>query len=75
MHVQGAGVDQAVSHTAKGVVKKIDAKSGMVSVAHGPAMTMNWPAMTMTIHPPDSRLSVAGGLARLRPPCGGAAQD
>ena len=35
------------SHTAKGGVKKVDAKSGMVTVAHGPVKTMDWPAMTM----------------------------
>lgn len=35
------------THTAKGVVKKIDAKTGMVTVAHEPVQSMNWPAMSM----------------------------
>ncbi len=37
----------AMSHQATGVVKKIDLQAGLVTVAHEPVKTMNWPAMTM----------------------------
>ncbi|MBL8552876.1 MAG: copper-binding protein [Phenylobacterium sp.] len=30
-----------------GVVKKIDAKAGSVTLQHGPIAALNWPAMTM----------------------------
>ncbi|WP_431273212.1 copper-binding protein [Variovorax ureilyticus] len=43
-------------HTAKGVVKKIDAKAGMVTVAHEPVPSMNWPAMTMDFKVKDKAL-------------------
>jgi|SRR5882762_4200098 len=44
------------THMAKGVVKKVDAKSGMVTVAHGPVKSMNWPAMTMAFKVKDKAL-------------------
>jgi Cu(I)/Ag(I) efflux system protein CusF len=44
------------SHTAKGVVKKVDAESGMVTIAHGPVKTMNWPAMTMAFKVKDKSM-------------------
>ncbi|WP_395706846.1 copper-binding protein [Casimicrobium huifangae] len=36
-----------VSHTAIGVVKKLDAKSGSVVLAHEPVKSIDWPSMTM----------------------------
>jgi Cu(I)/Ag(I) efflux system membrane fusion protein len=36
-----------VGHRAEGTVKAIDAKSGSLSIAHGPVETLKWPAMTM----------------------------
>ena len=42
-----ASAPMAMSHHATGVVKKVDAKSGLVTLAHEPVKTMNWPAMTM----------------------------
>ena len=36
-----------VGHKAEGTVNAIDAKSAMVSIAHGPIDTLKWPAMTM----------------------------
>ena len=51
-----AASNKQVSHTAKGVVKKIDAKSGMVTVAHGPVKTMDWPAMTMAFKVKDKAM-------------------
>lgn len=43
-------------HRAKGVVRKIDAKAGMVTVAHEPVQSMNWPAMTMGFKVNDATL-------------------
>lgn len=51
-----ASTTRQVSHTAKGVVKKIDVTSGMVTVAHGPVETMNWPAMTMAFKVQDKAM-------------------
>ncbi|WP_119155055.1 copper-binding protein [Caldimonas tepidiphila] len=42
-----AAEGQEKIHTAKGTVKKVDAKTGMVTLAHGPVKSMNWPAMSM----------------------------
>src|SRR6266446_6669221 len=44
------------THMAKGVVKKVDAKTGMVTVAHEPVKSMNWPAMTMAFKVKDKAL-------------------
>ena len=38
---------QQSAHKTAGVVKKVDAKAGTVSIAHEPVSTLNWPAMTM----------------------------
>ena len=35
------------AHRATGVVKKLDAKTGAVTIAHEPVASLNWPAMTM----------------------------
>ena len=43
-------------HVAAGVVKKVDAKAGVVTIAHGPVKTMNWPAMTMGFKVRDKML-------------------
>jgi Cu(I)/Ag(I) efflux system protein CusF len=44
------------THMAKGIVKKVDAKTGMVTVAHGPVQSLNWPAMTMAFKVKDKAL-------------------
>jgi len=44
------------SHLATGVVKKVDAQAGVVTLAHGPVKTMNWPAMTMGFQVKDKML-------------------
>jgi membrane fusion protein, copper/silver efflux system len=36
-----------VSHLAEGTVDAIDAKSGTVTITHGPIPTLKWPGMTM----------------------------
>ena len=35
------------THQATGVVKKIDAKAGRITIAHGAVKSLNWPPMTM----------------------------
>jgi len=51
-----------VGHRAEGTVKTVDAKSGVVSVAHGPVASLNWPGMTMDFKTANSSL-----LADLKP--------
>lgn len=34
-------------HKAEGKVDEVDAKTGMVSISHGPIASLKWPAMTM----------------------------
>ena len=36
-----------IAHQAMGTVKAVNAKAGVVTLAHGPVNTLNWPAMTM----------------------------
>lgn len=43
-------------HTATGTVQKFDPKSGLVTLAHGPVKSMNWPAMTMGFQVLDKTL-------------------
>lgn len=43
-------------HMAKGTVKKIDKKAGVVSLAHGPVKSMNWPPMSMGFKVRDKSL-------------------
>ena len=44
------------AHKAMGTVKKVDAKKGVVTVAHEPVKTMNWPAMNMGFKVKDKAL-------------------
>lgn len=37
----------AAGHKAEGTVDSVDAKTGMVSISHGPVPSLKWPAMTM----------------------------
>ena len=55
MSKKPAGSKQT-THMAKGVVKKIDTQTGMVTVVHGPVQSMNWPAMTMSFKVKDKML-------------------
>lgn len=43
-------------HIATGTVQKFDPKSGLVTLAHGPVKSMNWPAMTMGFQVQDTML-------------------
>ncbi len=45
-----------VTHAATGVVKKINAKAGVVTLAHGPVNSLNWPPMTMGFKVKDKNL-------------------
>jgi Cu(I)/Ag(I) efflux system protein CusF len=49
-----AGMQMA--HKAMGTVKKVDAKAGVVTLAHEPVKSMNWPAMTMGFKVKDKML-------------------
>jgi Cu(I)/Ag(I) efflux system protein CusF len=42
-----ASAARASAHHASGVVKKVDPKSGLVTIAHEPVKSLNWPSMTM----------------------------
>jgi Cu(I)/Ag(I) efflux system protein CusF len=46
----------SVVHKATGTVKKLDAKAGVVTLAHEPVKSMNWPSMTMGFKVKDKRL-------------------
>ena len=41
------GISPAAGPQGTGVIKKIDARSGSVTLQHGPIAALNWPAMTM----------------------------
>lgn len=48
--------DGQMTHHAIGVVKKVDAKAGVVTLAHEPVPSMKWPAMTMGFQVQDRML-------------------
>lgn len=53
------GSDKAskeTAHETSGVVKKVDPKKGMVTLAHEPVASLNWPAMTMGFQVKDKSL-------------------
>ena len=56
---QGAG---GVGHQAEGTVEDVDAKSSMVTLAHGPVPSLKWPAMSMEFKVANSDL-----LKQLKP--------
>lgn len=45
-----------MAHKAMGTVKKVDAKTGIVTLAHEPVKSLNWPAMTMGFKVRDKML-------------------
>jgi Cu(I)/Ag(I) efflux system protein CusF len=51
-----ASAPAATSHQATGIVKKVDAKAGLVTLAHEPVKSMHWPAMTMGFQVKDKML-------------------
>lgn len=57
MDMESAKMDAAPSaHKGTGTVKSIDAAKGMVTLAHGPISSLNWPAMTMAFKLKDAAL-------------------
>lgn len=50
-HAEPAAAAATVEGT--GVVKKIDAATGAVTIDHDPIRALNWPAMTMAFKVPD----------------------
>ena len=46
-----------VTHRGAGTVRKIDAAKRMVTLAHGPIASLNWPAMTMSFKLKDTALT------------------
>ncbi|MDA8259104.1 MAG: efflux RND transporter periplasmic adaptor subunit [Betaproteobacteria bacterium] len=53
---------KAASHQAEGKLDAVDAKSGTVTITHGPVASLKWPAMTM-----DFTLANAALLGTLKP--------
>ena len=53
-----AGFVFAQSHQATGVVKRVDAAKGVVSLKHDPVKSLNWPGMTMDFSVRDPKLLV-----------------
>ena len=47
---------EPTAHQATGVVKKVDAANGAVTLAHGPVKELSWPAMTMRFEVKDKAL-------------------
>ena len=47
------------SHSGTGVVKKVDASTARLTIAHGPIASLDWPAMTMDFGVTDKALLAA----------------
>ena len=45
-----------MTHKAVGIVKKVDAKAGTVTIDHEPVKSMNWPKMTMAFQVKDKAM-------------------
>jgi len=61
-HEGHAAAPAAASVEGVGVVKKVDAKAGTVTIDHDPIKALNWPAMTMPFKVSDKAL-----LAKMKP--------
>ncbi len=55
-HMPADAKAQTKSYKASGVVKKVDAAKGNVTLAHGPVAELKWPAMTMGFTVKDKAL-------------------
>jgi len=55
-HGHGQPAAAAATVTGTGVVKKLDAKAGTVTIDHGPIKALNWGAMTMPFKLSDASL-------------------
>ena len=47
---------KAAVHKATGMVRKVDAAKGKVTIAHEPVQSMNWPSMSMAFTVKDKKL-------------------
>lgn len=56
MDMGGQKAMPGAAHHAVGVVKEIDPKTGMVTFAHEPVKSLNWPAMNMGFAVKDKAL-------------------
>ena len=58
MDMKGVGMDKTApaTHKGVGVVKNINAADGIVTLAHEPIKSLNWPAMTMGFKVKDKKL-------------------
>jgi len=58
MDMKGMAIDKttAAAHKGIGVVKNINAADGIVTLAHEPIKSLNWPAMTMGFKVKDKKL-------------------
>jgi Cu(I)/Ag(I) efflux system protein CusF len=63
MPAHQAGSGQSV-HAARGKVTKIDGNTGVVTLAHGPVKSLNWPAMTMGFKVNDKMLLDQFGVGK-----------
>ncbi len=58
--MKGMPIDKPVSgqtvHAAKGKVTKVDVSTGVVTLAHDPVKSLNWPAMNMGFKVKDKTL-------------------
>lgn len=51
-----SSAEAKVAHKATGVVKKVDPKTGVVTLAHEAVNSLNWPPMTMGFLVKDTML-------------------
>ena len=51
-----AAANKQTTHAAQGVIKKINARAGVITIAHGPINSLNWPPMTMGFKVKDKAL-------------------
>lgn len=55
MENKAAAADKII-HKATATVKKVNAQNGVVTLAHGPVNSLNWPAMEMGFKVKDKAL-------------------
>jgi Cu(I)/Ag(I) efflux system protein CusF len=58
------GDKSQMTHKGVGVVKKIDAKAGTVTIDHEPIKSMSWPKMTMSFQVKDKAMLEKVGEGR-----------
>ena len=56
MKKDGGKAAQGTVHKGTGVIKKVDAAKGAVTLDHDPIKSVNWSAMTMTFNVKDKKM-------------------